>query len=280
MSVASIILGGQVDSVPDITSGALRGVVGPLAKVPFTIPKFSAVGSGSSASLGTIQPNNPDGRNQQAVLTCGAGAGCYAGVKDVVYGPVVGLRIPRTSSGLRPPFDVEIDGAVYPVDVDANPRFDNVAQTDVVDFESLIVVAVGLEDKPHTVKVHIAADVSASPAARTVSMFGWLAAQGRGYHQPPQQRTGGMASNTPTTMPTTATQVPVSGLCTGLSIYNGDAATRVVTVTGPDGTTPYRKPSIAAGDTWAITFPSARTLSGYKWSVDSTANVKGWVEVA
>lgn len=263
-----------------LRDGSLRGVVGPLVKAPFNVPVFTAVGAGSSASLGSIQPSNADGRNQQAVLTCGAGAGCYAGVKDVVYGPVVGVRIPRTSAGLRPPFDVEVDGIAYPVDVDANPRFDNIAQTSVVDFESLLVVASGLEDKPHTVKIHVAADVSAAPAARTLSVFGWVAAQGRGYHQPPQVRTGGMAASTPTTIPTAVTQVPVTGLVAGLSLYNGDAASRTVTITGPDGVTPWRKLVMAAGDTVAVPIASPRTMTGYKWSVDSGTSVKGWVEVA
>ena len=268
---------------PGASSADLRKGIGPIVKVPFTVPTFTAVGSGSSASLGTTQPSNPDGRNQQAVLTAGAGAGCYAGVKDVVYGPLVGLRIPRTGGSLRAPFDIEIDGQVYPIDQDANPRYDNIAAL-VVDYESLIVVADGLEDKPHTVKVHVSADISAAPVARQLSIFGWLGAQGRGYHQPPPMRVGGFSATAATTIPTTAATIGVPGLCVGLKLVNTDAAARVVTLTGPNGTDVFDKVYLAAagteGDVKRIPFDSApRTLAGCKWSVDSSTAVKGWVEI-
>jgi hypothetical protein len=273
-------------------SADLRRGIGPLVKVPFTgAQTAAAVGTGSSASVGTIQPSNADGRNQQAVLTAGASTGVawtgsWAGITDVVYGPVVGLRIPRTTGGVRPPFDVEIDGQVYPIDQDANLRYLNQPQMSgsIVDNESLIVVASGLADRMHTVTVHVAADNAVSGgAARTLTVFGWVAAQGRGYHQPQVVRTGGAAASAPTALTTSATQVPAIGLVVGLSLTNTDTVARVVTITGPDGTTTWRRVYLAiagtAGDTAYVPTPNRRTMTGYKWSADAATVVKGWVEV-
>lgn len=255
----------------DITSGHLRGVTGRLERAKLNAATTSDYGTGSTQiNYGASSSANPDGSAVRAALSTTAALGGRAMLRDIVYGRVIGIRINRQNNVALQPFDVIIDGAVYPVEP-VRPRFDNLTTT-VTDMESLIVVAEGLEDRAHSVAVMLSPSAA---AAKSLEVYGWLVESGRGYVAPAPIRSGGLYS-APTTLTASAVAVSPTLPVIGMTFYNSDATQRIVTLYNSGN--PYRTVKVPAGESVSIDFPSPRTVLTMTWKADAASVVTAWTE--
>jgi hypothetical protein len=257
----------------DLRDGTLRGVTGPLVKIPVNAIPFAT--SGPANTIGS-NPFNTDGSTGNLPLSVTAGLPGIVWITTRLAGSVIGTRWRSDSGAVTVGYDVIIDGVAFPVDA-TNPRFHNIAQS-ITDYETSHIVATGLENRTHTVTVAIPADVTGG-STRTLNFLGWSVEQGRGYNVVQPTPRGGYVP-APATLTTSSVSIPYSTPVAGLSFHNGDSVTRLVTVYGPDGTSIYRLISLAAGADAQITFPSPRVLSGWKWKSDAASVVLGWTENA
>jgi hypothetical protein len=203
------------------------------------------------------------------VLTTTAAIPSIAVVRDNVYGRVVGVRFLKQNLTTAAPFDVIIDGIVYPVDKTVAMR-DNLAVSGG-DHDALVIVAENLEDTLHTVEIHLAGSAT---QARRLEVYGWIAESGRGYTSPPPQRVG----STPTggsTLSTTQSGISYVNLVAGITFYNSTAADRTVTIQ-ISGTT-YQVLTVPSLKSFTLNFPTPRQLGGWTWAADA-AGVTGWTE--
>jgi hypothetical protein len=255
----------------DITSGQLRGVTGPLVKIPVNAMPFTS--SGPSATLGS-NPLNSDGSTANLPLSVPAGPGGGAWVTTNIAGTVVGVRWRRDAGAVSNGFDVIIDGVAYPVDT-TNPRFNNVSQA-VTDYEATYIVATGLPNATHTVTVALNAD-QAGGSTRVLNLLGWIAEQGRSYNPAtPIPRSGTMSSVV--TLGTAQSSVVYNTPIRTLWFRNTDTVPRIVTVTLPDLTTIIYQNTIAAGATVSLPLGGPTSPSGWKWQADAAAKVLAWTE--
>lgn len=255
----------------DLKDGTLRGVTGRLERAKLNAYTTSDYGTGSTqVSFGASSSANPDGSAVRAVLATTAALGGRAMLRDIVYGRVVGIRINRLNNVALLPFDVIIDGAVYPVDP-VRPRFDNLTTT-TADMESLIVVAEGLEDRAHSVAVMLSPSAT---VAKSLEVYGWLVESGRGYVAPAPARSGGLYS-APTTLTASAVAVSPTLPVIGMTFYNSDAVQRTVTLY--NSAAPYRTVKVPAGESVSIDFPSPRTVLTMTWKADAATVVTAWTE--
>lgn len=254
----------------DITAGTLRGVTGPLVKIPVNAMPFTS--SGPTASLGA-NPLNTDGSTANLPLSVAAGPPGIVWVTANLAGTVVGVRW-RRDTGATPFFDVIIDGVAYPVDT-SNPRFNNVSQS-VTDYEATHIVATGLPNKTHTVTVAINAD-QVGGATRVLNFLGWIAEQGRSYNSvAPLPRAGAMSSVS--TLGTSNSSVVYTTAARALWFNNTDTVSRIVTVVLADLTTVLYTGTLAAGATVSVPLSGPTNPSGWKWKADAAAKVLAWTE--
>lgn len=266
-----------------LTSGALRGVTGPLVRVPFNQNALLAVSVGAQ-NIAT-DSFNPDGSASNVLLTVFSGVGGTSMYTQKVQGRVVGVRYLGQQPGVtnQSPFlDVVIDGVAYALDSTA-VRFDNLpAPAATIEFEALWIVDDGLPDTRHDVTVVLAPDIVGG-TTRQITFYGYSAEKGRSYSEPaPMPRETQLSSGVALT--TSAASIPYgfARKATGLAFYNSDASTRIVTVYGPTGVTAadvYLKISLAAGQTVLQPLPSPRILRNYKWLADAGAVVYGKTEM-
>jgi hypothetical protein len=254
----------------DITAGTLRGVTGPLVKIPVNAMPFTS--SGPAAALGA-NPGNTDGSTANLPLSVPAGPPNGAWITTNIAGTVVGVRW-RRDTGATPLFDVIIDGVAYPVDA-TNPRFNNVSQS-VTDYEATHIVATGLPNKTHTVTLAVNADQSGG-ATRTLNFLGWIAEQGRSYNPAtPLPRAGTMSATT--TLGTANSSVVYNTPIRAIWFNNTDTVSRIVTVVLADLTTVLYSGTIAAGATVSVPLSGPTSPSGWKWKADAAAKVLAWTE--
>jgi hypothetical protein len=254
----------------DITRGTLRGVTGRLERVPLSgAATTSAVAGTSSTAVGSSSSGNKDGSSNRAVLTTTAAIPSMAVVRDNVYGRVVGVRFLKQQLATTAPFDMVIDGVAYPVDVVASMR-DNQTLTGA-DIDALVVVAENLQDKLHTVEVHLAGSAT---QARRLEVFGWIGESGRGYNSPPPARFGSTLT-AGVAITTSATGISYVNLVAGMTFYNSTAADRTVTLA--IGGNPYQVITVPANKSITINFPTPRQLSSWTWMADA-AGVTAWTE--
>jgi hypothetical protein len=277
---------GEVDT-PQVRDGSLRGITGPLVKVPLipasngVVANYVASAQGTSCTVTPTMTGsdavglNHDGSGHLLVMFVSSAATlpAYTAVRTQLFGRIVGVRWRRGNSASIFPFDVIVDGVVYRVD-DALTRRDNQSVT-AVDGECLAIVATNLADTVHTVEIIVSQQATDS----SLSLFGLIAEAGRGYSAtPPIPRSG--YTPTPTALTATAASIPWTNPVSGLTFNNTDSAQRVITVYGPDGTTVYRTLTLAAGADGQLLFQSPRKLSGWKWKADAVTVVKAFVEHA
>ncbi|MBT1191106.1 hypothetical protein [Rhodococcoides kroppenstedtii] len=257
----------------DLTGGGLRGVTGPLQRIPLNAPTLYSSGTGASAvydvSAGSMI--NRDGTSQRAVLNTPASIPSVAAVQDVVYGRVAGVRFSRTSTAA--PFDFVVDGRVYPVD-SSSVRRDNVAVS-TMDFDSFFVLADGLDDRPeaHTVEAVL---TGSAAAAKAIHIHGWIGEQGRGYAHATQPLRSGR--DFMTTVPTAVTAVPSYGSPVAIRFFNSDTADRIVTLRS--GGQIYERKTLPAGTGWTFTLDVPRTLATFTWQADAASVVNAWILVS
>lgn len=226
-----------------LISGALRGLTGPLVKVPFQAGVNSAAAGSSTASIGT-GPDNPDGSSMAATLTVAAGNNQSAYVRDTVYGRTIGVRVHRNVSAGLLPATLIVDGVAYPIK-DTRAARDGVSSTLITDREALIVPATGLNDGPHSVEFGVASDPLVS---RTLRLFGWLAEASAGYSKYVDAGYMSGATAITTTFASFATATG-AGPVRKIMFVNTTAATRTVTFKTASAGATIRTLSLAAAGT-------------------------------
>lgn len=254
----------------DLFSGKVRGITGRLERIPLSgAATYTNIAGTAGISAGASSSGNRDGSSARAVLTTTAAIPSMALIRDVVYGRVVGVRFLKQQLATAAPFDVIIDGVAYPVD-DVVARRDNLSVTGG-DTDSLVIIAEDLEDKLHTVEVHMPG--SATTAYR-LEVFGWIGESGRGYTSPPPARVGSTLSGG-IAITTVASGITYVNLIAGFTLYNSTAAERTVTIFISGS--PYKAVKVPANASSEINFPTPRQLSGWTWSADAVG-VTGWTE--
>jgi hypothetical protein len=190
-------------------------------------------------------------------------------LRDNVYGRTVGVRFLKQQLSTTTPFDMVIDGIAYPVNVVTAMRDNQVLSG--ADTDTLVIVAENLQDKMHTVEVHLTGNAS---TAYRLEVFGWIGESGRGYASPPPARVGSAVA-AGVAVPTTAAGIAYVNLVAGMTFYNSTAADRTVTLAISGGV--YQVITVPTLKSVTINFPTPRQLSSWTWVADATG-VTGWTE--
>ncbi|MCX6216504.1 hypothetical protein [Spirosoma sp.] len=169
----TLIEGVQDDGTAE---GVIRAkiVSGELVKVPAWFLDWN-----DTTKINTLlQTDNNDGTGSGYNLSVVAGLPGIASISTIIYGRVIGIRYRRPNSAV-PDFTVVIDGVPYAVKPNViAPRASNIGN--MLDRETLVIIAQDLSDTAHTVELVLHADALAS---RSVVIYGFLAERRAGYQE-------------------------------------------------------------------------------------------------
>lgn len=227
-----------------------------------------------SNTIGT----NPDGSNETIALQVTAGLTGYAAIEVTFWGRIFGVRFRRDNGADLVPFGAIIDGRIYKVGNPVNQSMTGPVGTP--DMEALTIIADDLpNDGPHVARIHLGADGRTSGAiTRRMVFYGFVFEADKGYNTYPNPGYLPASATVPTTSAAIASTISIANsLIRKIYLYNGDSATRTVTLYR--STTPIAVITLAAGATAVHDFGAAMLPTNLNWKVDAGTLVSGILQV-